>query len=161
MREERGAPRGRRSALIKASVINICVLYAAISLAVMAKAILAGSSFERLEPYQTTDFFLRVLDVPHPGLAVEDRLRRYAADQRLLFVGPAGEPSAARVHFTISQLAYPRPVAAIFCGEPGKSRTRAVEGVPRSAEMAALIFYRTDPGPWAAGGTRVAPQLYL
>ncbi len=127
----------------------------------MLRAIRAGSSFAQLEPYETSDSFLRVLDVPHPALLVEDSLRRYALDKRFLFVGPAGEPSTLRVYFTISHLAYPRPVAAVFCGETGKSGTRTIESVPRSSEMAGLIFFKTDPGPWAAGGSRVTSGLYI
>ena len=161
MQEERGAPRGRRNASIQASAICLCALYAAVTFTVMARATLRGSSFEQLEPYQTTDSFLRVLDAPHPGLLVENSLRRYAPDQRLLFVGPAGEPSTLRVYYTISHLAYPRPVAAIFCGEPGKSRTSAVERVPRTTQIGGLIFFETDPGPWAAGGTRVTSRLSI
>jgi hypothetical protein len=159
MQGERCAPQRNRS--IRASAICLCVLYAAIAFTVMARAILRGSSFDQLEPYQTTDSFLRVLDTPQPGLLVENSLRRYAPDKSLLFVGPANEPSTLRVYYTISHLAYPRPVAAVFCGEPGKSRTSAVESVPRSSEIAGLIFFETDPGPWAAGGTRVTSSLYI
>ena len=96
-----------------------------------------------------------------PRVACRKQLAELRFDKRLLFVGPAGEPSALRVYYTISHPAYPRPVAAIFCGEPGKSRTSAIERAGRSAEIAGLIFFETDPGPWAAGGTRVAPSLYI
>ena len=161
MQEERGAPRGQRNALLKASAICACALYSAITFTAMARAILRGRSFEQLEPYQTTDSFLRVLDAPHPGLLVENSLRSYASDKRLLFVGPAGEPSALRVYYTISHLAYPRPVAAIFCGEPGKSRTSAIEKSRPFRRNCRTNLFETDPGPWAAGGTRVAPSLYI
>jgi hypothetical protein len=161
MREENGVPQGPRNALLKTCAIYACALYAAITLVVMARAILAHSYFNQLEPYETTDSFLQVLDVSHPGLVVEGSFRKYATDQRFLFVGPASEPSTLRVYYTIAHLAYPRPVAAIFCGQPGKSPTKKMESVPSSSKMAGLIFYKTDPGGWSGGGTRVTPELYI
>jgi hypothetical protein len=161
MQERRGEFHGRPSAAVKASAICACALYAAVTFTVAPRAILHGSSFAQLEPYETTDSFLRVLDAPHPALLIENSLRRYAPDRRLLFVGPASEPSTLRVFYTILHLAYPRPVAAIFCGKPGQGPTSPMQSPPRSAEIAGLIFFETDPGPWAAGGTRLTSKLYI
>jgi hypothetical protein len=94
-------------------------------------------------------------------LAIQDGLRRYAPDQRLLFVGPEGEPSTLQMYFMMSLLAYPRPVSGVFCGEPRKSDTYVREKMPRSDAVAGVIFYKTDPGQSAAGGTRLASGLYI
>ncbi|MFY9725189.1 MAG: hypothetical protein WB579_13485 [Bryobacteraceae bacterium] len=153
-------PRQRYSS-IRAFAICAFVLYAAVTFTVTVRAILRGSSFEQLGPNETTDSFLQVLDAPHPGSLVEGGLRRYGPQQRLLFVGPAGDSSTLRVYFTVAYLAYPRPVAAIFCGERGKSRTSTMEKLPRSTEIAGVIFFDTDPGRWAAGGTQVTSRLYI
>ncbi|MGB9458488.1 MAG: hypothetical protein WCB12_20735 [Bryobacteraceae bacterium] len=161
MQEQRGAPRREPKASIRAFAICAFALYAAVTLTVMVRVIVRESSFEQLEPNETTDSFLQVLDAPQPGLLVKDGLRRYGPHQRLLFVGPARESSTLRVYFTIAYLAYPRPVAAIFCGEAGESRAFTMEKAPRSAEIAGLIFFDTGPGRWAVGGTQVTSKLYM
>lgn len=146
---------------IRTAVIATLGAFALVTMGVSLPPIVAGNSFDRLDPYATTDAFLRILDVPHPGMLVEGGLRRYGPDKTLLFVSPAKEVFSAQVYYAVSHLAYPRPIPAILCGEPGKTSSTAVEKVPGSAPIDGLIFFETDPGPWVAGGTRITPNLYI
>ena len=122
-----------------------------------------GRSFDHLEPSATTDSFLRILDAPRPAMLVEGALRTLPLDTSLLFVAPAKEEFKTQVFYSVAYLAYPRRVAAIFCG--GGKAPEIWDQVPQSSDLAAVIFFATDPGPWArdgsAGGTSATPKLYV
>ena len=157
-----GSSGGQRGVWIKVAVLFTFAAFATISLGVILGPVLAGRSFERLNPDATVNSFLRILGTPHAAALLEAGLRGYRRDQALLFVGPAKESFTVQAYYTMMYLAYPRPLPAVICGEPGKSQTVALEeGMSRSVEIGGVLFFETDPGPWAAGGTRITPKLYI
>jgi hypothetical protein len=141
-------------------VISIVGVYAAFSAPVFVDKISRGRSFAHLEPEATSDSFLSVLGVSHPTSLIEQALRPFPDNQPLLFIGPDVEPFWGQTFFAISCLAYLRPVSAIRCSGPGKI-SDVINKVPVSSEIAGLIFFKVDPGRWAAGGKRVTPTLYI
>ncbi len=114
-----------------------------------------------LDPDVTTDQFLGILSLTHPGVRVEQALRSFAKDQALLFVAPAKEPFTMQVYYTIQYLAYPRPVAAVICAEPGNGPSTTVKESAAPAGIAGLIFFEVSPGPRAGGGTAVGAKMHV
>ena len=145
----------------RAGVIALCGIFAVITLGVMVNIVPASGWYNPSNPYATTDAFLAILGVPHPGMLIDRALQPYPQDKPLLFVAPATDGYRLQVYYSIAHLAYPRAVSAVSCGERGKGATEIIDRFPRSTELSGVFFLEVDPGPWASGGTRVTQKLFL
>jgi hypothetical protein len=152
--------RGHGSVRTRAALLFALAIFAVLSLFATLGAALNSHPFLGLDPDATTDDFLRILDVPHPAARLTEALRAYPPDQPLLYVGQSRDAFNTQVYYTLAYLAYPRPLSALMCAEPGKGRVAIAENAPRTAE-AGILFFGVDPGPRAAGGTRISPNLYI
>jgi hypothetical protein len=153
----------QRRALIRAAVLCSFAAYAGIAVGTIHTAILKSKPVQEFGPYQTSDSYLEVFGAPKPSLLVQNALRRYAPNTNLLVVTPVTDPLRGQIYCMIAYLAYPRPVGLVYCGaKSGASPMMdGIDRVSRSAPIGGLVFFHADPGPNAAGGTQVAPGLYM
>jgi len=155
-----GNARNTRNPKPQIAVICTLVIFGSLTADSIRRTLSATRSFDRLEPYATTDALLQPVGSPHAGHLVEEALSQIARDQPILFVGPHQDQSvASQIYFTVAVLAYPRPVSAVYCREPGKASSD-VRRTPPSAGIGGVIFFASNPGP-SASGTWITPRLYL
>lgn len=140
-------------------MICLCLLYAAPALRALRGRVATTNSVAQLEPYATSDSLLQILGVPHPSELIENGLSRFPPNSRLLFVGPSREQFITQVYYTVSYLAYPRAAGGMFCSGPAEGTL--IELVPPGAPIDGIVYFETDPGPAAANGTHLLPNLYL
>jgi hypothetical protein len=141
-------------------VWSTLAVFAAISVRAMQPIVNHSYRVERFEATATTSRFLSVLGAPHPEFAIEQALRRFPADSHLLFVSPAKQAASTRIYYTIAYLAFPRPVSAVSCGDPGTPPV-PVDRKPPDTGVAGVLFFEVTPPASLKGGIAVTPKLTI
>lgn len=108
-------------------------------------------------PMASTDHMLSFLDLPRASEAVRAALDGTPEGEAVLFVGRASAPAFAQTYYGVGNVALPRPVADLRCGEPGVKPLRQPDP---SIRYGAVVLYepvRTIDDPRAVKvGDRLA-----
>jgi len=146
-----------RNLLAVTTILFAFGAFAVRSLVSIVAEVSSAPTFHTLDPRATTNLFLQVLDARQAGALLETAINAYPPGGPLLFITTAKEPAAVQVYYTVSYLAYPRPVSAVICGS---TEFPTIERFSPSSEIDGLIFFALTP----SGNTpaeRVTPRLLM
>lgn len=111
--------------------------------------------------YDTTDHYLKPLQIPHPSETLLKAMEEIPPDDAVIFIAASDDESSGLIHHTVSYLGWPRQIGEVRCGAAG-APTEAM-WLPRAGKPVKwLMFYRIVPPPdLTQAAKKIGPHLTL
>ena len=97
-------------------------------------------------PYDTTDHYLKPLQIPRPSETLSTAMAEIPPDDAIIFIAAGDDEWSDLIHHTVSYLGWPRQISEVRCGAAGAT-TEAMYLPPAGKPVKWLMFYRISPPP--------------
>lgn len=112
-------------------------------------------------PYDTTDHYLKQLEIPHPSETLSKAMAEIPSGDAVVFIAAGDGESSDLIHHTISYLAWPLMIGEVRCGAAG-APAELMYLPPAGETVKWLMFYRlATPPDLAPSAKMIGPHLIL
>ncbi|MCG3161127.1 MAG: hypothetical protein JMDDDDMK_02245 [Acidobacteria bacterium] len=111
--------------------------------------------------YDTTDHYLKPLEIQHPSETLLKAMAEIPPDDAVVFIAAGDDERSDLIHHTISHLSWPRLIGEVRCGARG-APTELMYLPPAREPVKWLMFYRVAPPPDLTPSAKmIGPHLIL
>jgi hypothetical protein len=111
--------------------------------------------------YDTTDHFLKPLQIPRPSETLSNAMAEIPTEAAVLFIAAGDDEESELIYRTVSYLSWPRRIGEIRCG--GTRAPTEATFLPAAGEPVKwLMFYRIIPKPdMTQAAKKIGPRLTI
>ena len=106
-------------------------------------------------PYDTTDHFLKPLEIPHPSETMTLAMAEIPPNDAVIFITAGDDNDSELIYRAVSYLGWPRRIGEVRCGGT-RAPTEEMFLPPSGEPVKWLMFYRVVP---PAGSVQAAKKI--
>jgi hypothetical protein len=112
-------------------------------------------------PYDTTDHFLKPLEIPHPSETLALTMAEIPSNDAVIFITAGYDNDSELIYRAVSYLGWPRRIGEVRCGGT-RAPTEEMFLPPSGEPVKWLMFYRiVPPADSGQAAKKIGPYLTL
>jgi hypothetical protein len=112
-------------------------------------------------PYDTTDHFLKPLEIPHPSETLALAMAEIPPNDAVIFITAGDDNDSELIYRAVSYLGWPRRIGEVRCGGT-RAHTEEMFLPPSGESVKWLMFYRiVPPAGSVQSAKKIGPYLTL